>query len=137
MMFHIAAHTQVSDKLRGLAELDNVKVYPQISVQNLNMLWNTCDFYLDINHYREIYDAVDTAHMKNMLIMGFDNTAHHRELMAGECIYAEDEGEKMVSAIKELKGNPAMVEELLKRQQKKKEEIREGFLQRREHGHGI
>ncbi len=137
MMFHIAAHTQVSDKLRGLAELDNVKVYPQISVQNLNMLWNTCDFYLDINHYREIYDAVDTAHMKNMLIMGFDNTAHHRELMAGECIYAEDEGEKMVSAIKELKGNPAMVEELLKRQQKKKEEIREGFLQRRENGHGI
>ena len=57
MIFHIAAHTQVSDKLHKLAELGNVKVYPQVSAQDLKMLWDSCDFYLDINHYREIYNG--------------------------------------------------------------------------------
>lgn len=137
MMFHIAAHTQVSDKLHRLAELKNVRVYPQISAQDLNMLWSSCDFYLDINHYREIYDAVDTAHMKNMLIIGFDHTVHHRELMAEECIFAAEDHEKMVIAIKELEGNPVLVQERLKAQRQKKEEIWKGFLDRRETGHGI
>lgn len=137
MMFHIAAHTQVSDKINRLAERENVKVYPQISVQDLNTLWNNCDFYLDINHYREIYDAVDTAHVENMLIIGFDNTVHHRELMADECIFAKDEHEKMVLAIKALKGNPVLVQERLKAQHQKKEEIWKEFLQRKETGHGI
>ena len=101
------------------------------------MLWSSCDFYLDINHYREIYDAVDTAHMKNMLIIGFDHTVHHRELMAEECIFAAEDHEKMVIAIKELEGNPVLVQERLKAQRQKKEEIWKGFLDRRETGHGI
>lgn len=137
MMFHIAAHTQVSDKLLRLAELENVKVYPQVSAQDLDMLWSNCDFYLDINHYREIYDAVDTAHMKNMLIMGFDHTVHHRELMAEECIFAAEDYEKMVLAVKELKGNPVLVRERLNAQRQKKEEIWKGFWDRKETGHGI
>ena len=137
MMFHIAAHTQVSDKLHRMAERENVKIYPQISSQDLNMLWNTCDFYLDINHYREIYDAVNTAHMKNMLIMGFHSTVHHRGIMADECIYAEEESGKMAAAIRELKGTPDLVQEQLKTQQQRKLEIWNEFLQRRENGHGI
>lgn len=128
MMFNIAAHTQVSDKLHRLAELENVKVYPQVSALDLNMLWNNCDFYLDINHYREIYDAVDTAHMKNMLIMGFDHTIHHRELMAEECIFAMEDHEKMILTIKGLIGNPVLMQERLKSQQQKKEEIWKGLL---------
>ncbi len=128
MMFHIAAHTQVSDKLRQLAELENVKVYPQISTQKLEMLWNNCDFYLDINHYREIYDAVDTAHMKNLLIMGFDNTVHHREIMVNDCIYSVEECEKMVLTIMKLKGNSDLVQELLKTQQQRKLEIWNKFM---------
>jgi Domain of unknown function (DUF1975). len=135
--FYIAAHTQVSDKLYKLAELDNVEVYPQVSIQDLNMLWESCDFYLDINHYREIYNAVDTAQMRNMLIMGFANTVHHRELLAQECIFEENEEEKMALAIKALIGNPALMQEKLEIQQQKKEEIWKEFLQRRVSNHGI
>ena len=135
--FYIAAHTQVSDKLYKLAELDNVEVYPQVSIQDLNMLWESCDFYLDINHYREIYNAVDTAQMRNMLIMGFANTVHHRELLAQECIFEENEEEKMALAIKALIGNPALMQEKLEIQQQKKEEIWKEFLQRRVSSHGI
>ena len=137
MIFHIAAHTQVSDKLHKLAELGNVKVYPQVSAQDLKMLWDSCDFYLDINHYREIYNAVDTAHMKNMLIMGFESTVHHRELLAQECVFTENEEEKMALAIKALIGNPALMQEKLEIQQQKKQEIWKEFLQRRVSSHGI
>lgn len=137
LTFHIAAHTQVSDKLHRLAELNNVKIYPQISAQDLDRLWNGCDLYLDINYYREIYDAVNSAHMKNMLIIGFENTVHHKELMAEECIFAEENGEKVVSTIKKLWKDANLLQEKLKIQQRKKEEIWKKFVQRGECGHGI
>ena len=137
MRFHIAAHTQVSDKLRKLEESGNVRVYPQISRQDLDMLWDTCDFYLDINHYYEIYDAVNAAHTRNQIILGFDNTVHHRELLADEGIFAEAEQEKMALTIRELMANPARVQELLGAQQKKKREIWQDLWMRRENGHGI
>ena len=137
MRFHIAAHTQVSEKLYKLEGSGNVKVYPQISRQDLDMLWDTCDFYLDINHYYEIYDAVNAAHTRNQIILGFGNTVHHRELLAEEGIFAGTEKEKMVRAIKELMEDPVRVQELLDRQQEKKQEIWQDFWKRRENGHGI
>lgn len=137
MRFHIAAHTQVSDKLYKLEESDNVKVYPQISRQDLDMLWDTCDFYLDINHYYEIYDAVNAAHTRNQIILGFDQTLHHRELLADEEIFVGTEREKMVCTIKDLMMNPARVQVLLDAQQKKKREIWKDLWKRRENGHGI
>lgn len=123
LIFHVAANTQVSDKLRKLGELENVKVYPQISMQDLDRLWNVCDFYLDINHYREIYDAVHTAHDKNLLILGFEDTVHHREWMIGECIFTEGDYENMVLTINVLRKTPALVRELLAVQQKKMQEL--------------
>lgn len=45
--FHIAANTQVSDKIWNLGKQQNVRVYTQISMQDLNALWEQCDFYLD------------------------------------------------------------------------------------------
>ncbi|KAI4443218.1 accessory Sec system glycosyltransferase GtfB [Schaedlerella arabinosiphila] len=127
MRFHIAAHTQVSDKLYKLEESGNVKVYPQISRQDLDMLWETCDFYLDINHYYEIYDAVNQAQIRNQIILGFEHTLHHRELMAEEGIFDGSEGEKMALAIKNLLVNPERVQELLDAQQQKKREIWKGL----------
>ncbi|MCI9076582.1 MAG: accessory Sec system glycosyltransferase GtfB [Dorea sp.] len=127
MRFHIAAHTQVSDKLYKLEESGNVKVYPQISRQDLDMLWETCDFYLDINHYYEIYDAVNQAQIRNQIILGFEYTLHHRELMAEEGIFDGSEGEKMALAIKNLLVNPERVQELLDAQQQKKREIWKGL----------
>ena len=123
VMFHIAANTQVSNNLYKLAEQSNVKVYPQISKQDLNMLWDKCDFYLDINYYREIYDAVDSAHQKNLLIMGFENTLHDRELVAEECVFSRADREKMALTIKSLAGNSALIQTLLVKQQEKKREI--------------
>lgn len=128
LTFHIAANTQVSDKLSRLGERDHVKVYPQISAQDLERLWNQCDYYLDINHYREIYDAVLTAHEKNLLLMGFENTVHHREFMADACVFAEQEYEKMVFCIKAVEKDAALMRKLLAAQQQKKRIIWEELL---------
>lgn len=118
--FHIAANTQVSDKLSDLGKQQNVKVYPQISMQDLNALWDRCDFYLDINHYGEIHSAIDTAHQKNLLILGFENTAHCRELVNETCMFPQNGKEMFASAIRKTVGHPELVREQLTKQQVKK-----------------
>lgn len=121
VMFHIAANTQVSDKLYKLGERENVKIYPQISRQDLDLLWNQCSYYLDINYFREIHNAVDSAHQKNLLIMGFENTLHRRELTTEECVFPGQNHEKLILAIKNLIDDPTLVKELLIKQQNKKQ----------------
>lgn len=127
VMFHIGASTQVSDKLYRLGERKNVKVYPQISMQDLNALWDRCDFYFDINHYWETYNAIEVAHQKNLLIMGFENTLHHRELVTEECIFSNSDTEKMIQAMKALVNHSELVQELLVKQQGKISKIWENL----------
>ena len=122
MTFHIAAHTQMSDGLYGLAERDNVRIYPGINEERLDGLWDTCDFYLDINHYREVDDVVNRASQENLLVMGFENTLHHRELVIDRCIYAPQDYAEMALLIKSvLNGIEAMQKLLLMQQEKRKE----------------
>lgn len=127
--FHVAAHTQVSDKLHRLAERENVKVYPGISAEDLNGLWDRCDFYLDINHYREIDDAVNVASQKNLLILGFENTLHHRELTVKGCIFSVQDYQKMVRVINRLQKDGELMQKVLQTQQKKRKKVWQSFLE--------
>lgn len=129
VMFHIAAHTQVSDKLYRLAERENVEIYPGISESDLNSLWDRCDFYLDINHYREIDDAVNVASQKNLLILGFENTLHHRELLVKGCIFPEQDYKKMILVIKRLQEDMTLIQRVLLTQQKKRKKLWNNFLE--------
>lgn len=127
LTFHIAANTQVSDKLRRLGEQPNVKVYPQISQSDLNALWERCDFYLDINHYGEIFNAIDLASQKNLLILGFQNTAHCWHLVEEACIFPPAEKENLAAVLKKLVGRPVLMQYLLARQQAKKQALWENL----------
>ncbi|MCM1231931.1 MAG: accessory Sec system glycosyltransferase GtfB [Ruminococcus flavefaciens] len=129
VVFYIAANTQVSDKINRLGEQDNVKIYPQISMHDLEQLWEQCDFYLDINYYREIYDAVNMAHWHNLLIMGFEDTVHHRELLAEELIFPQQDSKNMIIRIKELLGNSDSMKELLAIQQNRKSKVWRDILE--------
>lgn len=128
--FHIAANTQVSDKLWSLTARANVMVYPQIGPQELEDLWERCDFYLDINHYREIFDAIPQAHGRNLAILGFQDTLHGRELTAEEGIFPAGDYEGMAQALEDFVGYPEAVGALLRRQQEKKRQAWEGLLER-------
>lgn len=128
MIFHIAANTLVSDKLNKLGERENVNIYPCVSRDTLNTLWERCDFYLDINHWREIFDAVNMAHQNNLLIMGFENTMHHGELLVKVCKFSSEDYKKMVSVIKYVIKTPGLMRKMLFVQQRKKREIWSEFF---------
>lgn len=64
--FHIAASTIMSDKLTRLDINNNVELYPCITEQKRKELFERCDIYLDINHYRELYNAVNEANILNL-----------------------------------------------------------------------
>ncbi len=123
VMFHIGANTQVSEKLLKLGQCPNVRIYPQIGREQLSALWSHCDFYFDINHYGEIHNAIDTAHQNNLLILGFENTIHCRELVVEECIFSQSDEKKLAGEMKKLVNQPEAVGERLVKQQKKKREI--------------
>lgn len=121
--FHIGANTVMSDRLMDLEKLGNVKLYPGLSQDVLDELWEKCDFYLDINLYGEIRDAVNVAQQKNLLVMGFENTIHHKELLVKECVYPSQEYKKMALDIRHILQNPEWMQELLAMQQRNKKEI--------------
>lgn len=128
IVFHIAANTLVSDKLKKVGEQENVNIYPCVNQETLDKLWERCDFYLDINHWGEIRDAVNVAHQKNLLILGFENTLHHKELLLKGCIYPEQEYKRMVLVIKYIMKNPAFMKKILLAQQIKRRKIWEALL---------
>lgn len=119
IQFHIAANTQVSDKIRNLAERKNVKIYPQVHPNVLERLWETCDLYLDINYYREIQHAVRRALWHHLLLMGFEETVHNRKLFAEELIFSRAEPEKMIQRIKWLICDSEASQIILEKQRKK------------------
>ncbi|ORP87478.1 accessory Sec system glycosylation chaperone GtfB, partial [Vibrio cholerae] len=59
--FHIAAITEMSDKLMQLDQYANVHLYPSINIDRVNELYQLCDIYLDINEGNEILNAVEQA----------------------------------------------------------------------------
>ena len=75
--FHIAAITEMSDKLMQLDQYANVHLYPSINIDRVNELYQLCDIYLDINEGNEILNAVEQAFDYELLILGYRQTAHH------------------------------------------------------------
>ncbi len=59
--FHIAAITEMSDKLMQLDQYANVHLYPSINIDRVNELYQLCDIYLDIDEGNEILNAVEQA----------------------------------------------------------------------------
>lgn len=97
--FHIAALTEMSDRLMGMQKYDNVHLYPIIGMDKARRLIKKCDVYLDINQGDEILDAVRAAFENNMLILGFNETLHEPRLVADENRYSAAEYDKLAIKI--------------------------------------
>lgn len=63
------------------------------------------------------------------MILGFENTAHCRELVNETLLFPPDREEMLVSAIKELVGHPELVREQLTKQQERKREFWERLME--------
>lgn len=116
--FHIAASTIMSDKLTRLDINNNVELYPCITEQKRKELFERCDIYLDINHYRELYNAVNEAMVNNMIILAFDNTAHSKELYPMGNIFESSNYVKMKETLKNIITSQTIFNEYIDRQKK-------------------
>lgn len=120
--FQIGARTLMSDRLHRLERYPNVTLYPCISQQKRMELLIKSTYYLDINHYQEIYDAVPVASRYGLLVAGFDNTLHHRDFVLPECVFRPEDPEGMIRFLETaywdldmLKGMVEQQRELLKK----------------------
>lgn len=123
IIFHIAASTIMSDKLTRLDINNNVELYPCITEQKRKELFERCDVYLDINHYRELYNVVNQALINNMLILAFDNTVHSKELYPMENIIDSSNYVKMKEALKNIITSQTIFNEYIDRQKKQLKQL--------------
>lgn len=121
--FHIAASTIMSDKLTRLDINNNVELYPCITEQKRKELFERCDIYLDINHYRELYNAVNEAMVNNMIILAFDNTAHSKELYPMGNIFESSNYVKMKETLKNIITSQTIFNEYIDRQKKQLKQL--------------
>lgn len=97
--FNIGALTEMSSTLLTYGNYNNVRLYPNISQDNVIKLFKECSIYLDINHGNEILSAVRAAFEHEMLIMAFDNTVHNRDYVSKEHIYSSQDTQKMIAKL--------------------------------------
>lgn len=103
MKFSIAAITEMSSKLMSLAKYDNVALYPAAKMKTIDRLFDTCDFYLDINYGNEIVSAVKRAFLNNQLVIAFKDTVHDRRYTAKEHVF--DDAGDIIQLLEDVREN--------------------------------
>lgn len=116
MRFHIAAITEMSSKLMSLSQYENVLLYPGVKAKKAAALFDSCDYYLDINHEGEILSAVKQAFLHNQLILGFRRTLHNRAFIAPKHVF--DGHEAMIDFLNRVMGHEEAVNRQIDLQQK-------------------
>jgi len=116
--FHIAAHTMMSSRLLNLKTKGNIMLYPGIAEDVLWKLYGSCDVYLDISGGREIYDAISTAVLNGLPVLGFHSTLHQAGYVAEECIFDINEPEQLAEKLRIIMMNAEERERLLEQQRK-------------------
>ncbi len=116
MRFHIAAFTEMSSKLMGMADYENVCLYPGLRADAMDELFDKCDYYFDINHESEMGSAVKKAFLHNELIFAFNETVHNTDLVAQEHIYPAKEAAGMIEDIHAVMNNEKAFDAHLQKQ---------------------
>lgn len=114
--FHITAITEMSSKLMSVGTYANVRLYPGVKRTVQQDLFESCDYYLDINHEGEIVNAIYRAFLQNQLIFAFEETTHNRNYVAQERIYPIAEVDRMLEDLKSAIASREITEQWLERQ---------------------
>ena len=98
MVFHIAAWTDMGDKLTKLAVYDNVRLHPQIVPPVLEKLKRKTDIYLDIHQGLEVESILKDVDKLGIPILSFSNTQHG---MYNQMVFDKEDINLMIEAIKD------------------------------------
>ena len=102
VVFHIAAWTDMGDKLTKLAVHDNVRLHPQIVPPVLDKLKQSTNLYLDINHGSADENFLKSLKGQEKTLLAFQST-HHGNL--GQIVFENGKVSFMIDAIKDFKRN--------------------------------
>lgn len=102
VVFHIAAWTDMGDKLTKLAVYDNVRLYPQIVPPVLDKLKKSTNLYLDINHGSADENFLKSLQEQEKTLLAFQST-QHGEL--GQIVFENGKVSFMIDTIKDFKKN--------------------------------
>ena len=102
VVFHIAAWTDIGDKLTKLAVHDNVRLHPQIVPPVLDKLKQSTNLYLDINHGSADENFLKSLKEQEKTLLAFQST-HHGNL--GQIVFENGKVSFMIDAIKDFKKN--------------------------------
>ena len=102
VIFHIAAWTDMGEKLKRLATYDNVRLYPQIVPPVLENLKNIASIYLDINHGNVDQTMLDSMRKQGKPMLAFQSTQHGN---CGQVSFETGKTALMIEAIKDFKEN--------------------------------
>ena len=93
----------------SLSRYDNVTLYPAARMEIIDELFDTCDYYLDINHETEIVSAVKQAFLHNQLILGFRQTLHNKLFIPAGHVF--DNHEAMIVFLNRIMDHEEMIRE--------------------------
>ena len=97
VVFHIAAWTDMGDKLTKLAVHDNVRLYPQIVPPVLDKLKKLTNLYLDINHGNADENFLKSLKEQEKTLLAFQSTQHGN---LGQIVFENGKVSFMIDAIK-------------------------------------
>ena len=100
--FHIFAHSYFGPRVQVLNRFLNVSFYPNYTPYQSQEMLSKLDFYLDINHNREIDNIISKVHDLSKPIFAFDNTSHDTNNRSQ--ILSSKEPKEMVEAIRQFIG---------------------------------
>ncbi len=106
---YIGALTEMSSSLMSMDRYKNVRLYPNISSNIVEHLFNTCDIYLDINLGTEILSATREAFLNNMLVLSFDNTTHNMKYVAQDNIFNHTTPYTMLETLEKITQDPQYI----------------------------
>ncbi|CEL90780.1 glycosyltransferase [Streptococcus sanguinis] len=96
-LFHIAAYSDMSDRLVSLLRYENVRLHRLVLPILLKRLMESCDIYLDINHGNKFQDFLEMVEQKGKPIFAFDSTKTEG---ISERVFASNSYQEMVEAIR-------------------------------------
>ena len=102
VVFHIAAWTDMGDKLTKLAVHDNVRLHPQIVPPVLDKLKQSTNLYLDINHGSADENFLKSLKELDKRLLAFQSTQHGD---LGQIVFENGKVSFMIDAIKDFKKN--------------------------------
>lgn len=115
--FHIAAQTQMGQKLTRLDRFENVTLYPVMDIPTYQHLLETCSIYLDINHHREILEGTQAALNQG----AFEETCHHLNLLSPQHLWKSASVSDRVAFLETFTQQPQLFQKQLIQQLEKLE----------------